>query len=271
MAGPFQRIYKCAALLGGPMKRFEGRRVVVAGAGPGAGRALAYLAAVEGAHVVVGSRTESRLKETVEMVRNAGGKVVSHVADFTVEPQIKRFFESASKDLGGAIDVVFCLAGGWHEGSLETATAEEIGRSLDLYLKSAIFVNRYAIPYLLKGKDPCIVNFSSVVGGQEAASGSTLYNAAKAGVAGLSRSLAADLLKKGVRVNAIMPGAISHIYEPGRDYYGHRKLGAAPGAPEDVAQAALYLASPQASWVTGATLVVDGGWSINRSVRQPRS
>lgn len=253
------------------MKRFEGRRVVVAGAGPGAGRAIAYLGAMEGAHVVVGSRTEARLKETVEMVRKAGGNIISHVADFTVEAQIKRFFDHAGRDLGGAIDVVFCLAGGWHEGSLETASHDEIDRSIDLYLKSAIFVNRYAIPYLLKGKDPCIVNFSGVVGGQEAAAGSTLYNAAKAGVAGLSRSLAADLLKKGIRVNAIMPGAISHIYTPGREYYSHRKLGAAPGAPEDVAQAALYLASPQASWVTGATLVVDGGWSVNRSVRQPHA
>ncbi|MBI2079035.1 MAG: SDR family oxidoreductase [Euryarchaeota archaeon] len=251
------------------MRRFEGRRVVVAGAGPGAGRALAYQLGLEGAQVVVGSRTPERLAETVAIVRKAGGKITSHVADFTVEADVKRFFEEAAKDLGGAVDVVFCLAGGWHEGTLEDATAEEIDRSLNLYFKSAIFVNRYAIPYLGKGKDPCIVNFSSVVGGQEAAFGSTLYNAAKAGVSGLSRSLAADLLKKGIRVNAIMPGAISHKYEPGREYLTKRKLGAAPGAPEDVAHAAMFLASSEASWVTGATLVVDGGWSVNRSTRHP--
>lgn len=249
------------------MKRFEGRRVVVAGAGPGAGRALAYLLGLEGAQIVVGSRTEARLLETVEMVRKAGGKIVSHVADFTVEDDIKRFFESASQDLGGAIDVVFCLAGGWHEGSLETADADEIERSLNLYLKGAIFVNRYAIPHLMKGLDPCIVNFSSVVGGQESARGSTLYNTAKAGVAELSRSLAADLLDKGIRVNAILPGAISHKYEAGRAYRSARRLGKAPGAPEDVAHAAMFLASADASWVTGSTLVVDGGWSVSRSTR----
>jgi NAD(P)-dependent dehydrogenase (short-subunit alcohol dehydrogenase family) len=249
------------------MKRFEGRRVVVAGAGPGAGRALAYLAALEGARVVVGSRTAARLDETVAMVKKSGGVITSHVADFTHESQIEHFFEAAAKDLGGAIDIVFCLAGGWHEGSLETATTKEIEDSLNLYLKSAIFVNRYAIPWLLKGKDPCIVNFSSVVGGQSSARGSTLYNTAKAGVGELSRSLAADLLAKGIRVNAILPGAISHKYEAGREYHSKRKLGAAPGTPEDVAHAALFLASADASWVTGASLVVDGGWHVDRSVR----
>ena len=251
------------------MKRFDGRRVVVAGAGPGAGRALAYQLALEGAHVVVGSRTEARLIETVDMVKKLGGKITSHVADFTIEKDIKRFFEAAAKDLGGGIDVVFCLAGGWHEGTLENATAEEIERSLNLYLKGAIFVNRYAIPHLMKRREPCIVNFSSVVGGQESARGSVLYNTAKAGVAELSRSLAADLLDKGIRVNAILPGAISHKYEPGRPYFQVRQLGKAPGAPEDVAHAAMFLASADASWVTGSTLVVDGGWSVSRSTRFP--
>lgn len=248
------------------MKRFEGRRVVVAGAGRGAGRALAYLCASEGARLVVGSRTPDVLAETVALVQKVGGSITSHVADFTVEADIIRFFDAAAKDLGGGIDVVFCLAGGWHEGSLEKADAAEIERSLNLYLKGAIFVNRYAIPHLLNGKDPCIVNFSSVVGGQESAKGSTLYNTAKAGVAELSRSLAADLIDRGIRVNAILPGAISHIYEPGREYYTRRRLGKAPGAPEDVAHAAMFLASADASWVSGATLVVDGGWGVNRSL-----
>lgn len=248
------------------MGRFDGRRVVIAGAGPGAGRALAFAAAQEGARIVIGSRTRERLDETIAIVKKIGGTITGHRTDFTLEAEIERFFEAAAKDLGGGIDVVFCLAGGWHEGSLENASAEEIERSLNLYLKSAIFVNRYAVPYLLKGREPCIVNFSSVVGGQSSARGSTLYNTAKAGVAELSRSFAADVLSRGIRVNAILPGAISHKYEPGREYHSHRQLGKAPGAPEDVAHAALFLASRDASWITGATLVVDGGWSVNRPV-----
>jgi 3-oxoacyl-[acyl-carrier protein] reductase len=249
------------------MKRFEGRRVVIAGAGPGAGRALAYMAALEGAQVVVGSRTQARLDETVAIVKKAGGKITAHATDFSDERRVEAFFQSAAKDLGGAIDVVFCLTGGWHEGSLETATTEEIQKSLEQYLKSALLVNRAAVPWLVKGKDPCIVNFSSVIGGHASARGSTLYNTMKGAVAELTRSYAADLLSKGIRVNDVMPGSISHKYEAGRDYHAVRKLGAAPGAPEDAAHAALFLASREASWITGASLVVDGGWTINRGAR----
>lgn len=241
--------------------------MVVAGAGPGAGRALAYLAATEGAHVVVGARTRERIEETIRLVSGAGGRITGHAVDLTQPAQVERFFSDAARDLGGAIDSVFCLAGGWHEGSLENATVDEIDRSLNDYLKSSLLVNRFAVPWLRKGTDPCIVNFSSVVGGHASARGSTLYNTMKAAVAELTRSLASDLLAHGIRVNDVMPGAISHQYQPGRSYRGLRRLGSAPGTPEDVAHAALFLASPEASWVTGASLVVDGGWSINRSSR----
>lgn len=218
---------------------------------------------------MIGSRTVSRLDETVAVVQQAGGSITRHEVDFADAHRTESFFNTAAQELGGAIDVVFCLAGGWHEGSLETATPEEVERSLSQYLKSAIYVNRYAVAHLVKGHQPVIVNFSSVVGGLEPARGSTLYNATKAAITGLSRSLAADLLPKGIRVNTLFPGAISHRYEVGRDYQSKRKLGAAPGTPEDVAHAALFLASPEASWITGAELIVDGGWSINRSTRHP--
>lgn len=243
--------------------------MVVAGAGAGAGRALAVLAAEEGAKVVIGARTLSRLDETVALVRRMGAQITRHEVDLTDAKRVEAFFADAAKDLGGAIDVVFCLAGGWHEGSLETATPEEVERSLSQYLKGAIFVNRYAVAHLAKGNQPVIVNFSSVVGGRDAARGSTLYNATKAAITGLSRSLAADLLPKGIRVNTVLPGSVSHRYEAGRDYQAKRRLGAAPGAPEDLAHAAIFLASPEASWITGAELVVDGGWSVDRGTRHP--
>jgi NAD(P)-dependent dehydrogenase (short-subunit alcohol dehydrogenase family) len=92
----------------------------------------------------------------------------------------------------------------------------------------------------------------------------TLYNTMKAAVAELTRSLAADLMADGIRVNAVLPGAISHTYEHGRDYRGLRRLGGLVGTPEDAAHAALFLASPEASWITGACLVVDGGFHVNR-------
>jgi len=246
------------------VQRYAGRRIVIAGTGAGAGRALAVLSAQEGARVVLGARNPARLARTRDLARRAGDDEALGIrVDFSKREPTRRFFERARRHLG-AIDSVFCLTGGWFEGQLRHQTERRVQEAYESFLQPTLVVNQVAPPYLADGHHPAIVNFSSVTGGAVATSGQTLYNSMKAAVAELTRSAAADLLGEGIRVNAVLPGAVSHAYHFGREYRSRRRLGHAPGTPEDVAHAALFLASPEASWITGATLVVDGGFSVNR-------
>lgn len=246
------------------MKRYAGRRIVVAGAGAGAGRALAVLAAQEGARIVLGARDATRLRRTAELARRAGDAEAAGIrVDFSKRAPAERFFQQARRRLG-EIDTVFCLTGGWFDGQLRHQTEQRIEDAYRSFLRPTLVVNQVAPKYLSRNHHPAIVNFSSTTGGAVSSAGQTLYNAMKAAVAELTRSGAADLLEEGIRVNAVLPGAVSHAYHFGREYRSRRGLGKAPGTPEDVAHAALFLASPEASWITGATLVVDGGFSVNR-------
>jgi 3-oxoacyl-[acyl-carrier protein] reductase len=249
------------------VQRYAGRRVVIAGAGRGAGRALAVIAAQEGARVVMGARDKERLARTVEIARRAGAsQAEGFTVDFSRRPQAERFFRRAHRSLG-EIDTVFCLTGGWFEGELRHQTEKRVEEAYESFLRPTLIVNQVAPHYLKGGHHPALVNFSSATGGAVSTAGQTLYNAMKAAVAEVTRSGAADLLGEGIRVNAVLPGAVSHAYHFGREYRSRRRLGAAPGTPEDVAHAALFLASPEASWITGATLIVDGGFSVNRRTK----
>lgn len=249
------------------MLRYAGRRVVVAGAGTGAGRALAVLAAQEGARVVVGARTRERLEKTVHLARVAGDPgAAGFVVNLARRAPTERFLRAAQKKLGG-IDTVFCLAGAWFDGALFRQDEARIQDAYDRFLKAVLVVNQVAPAYLHRGSHPAIVNFGSATGGVVTVPNQTLYSTMKAAVAELTRSMAADLLAEGVRVNAVLPGAISHRYHYGREYRALRRLGGTVGVPEDVAHAALFLASPEAGWITGECLVVDGGFHVGRRER----
>jgi len=253
-----------ARIVAHAMQRHAGRRYVIAGTGSGAGRALALLAAQEGAHLVMGARSEARLRRTVELVHQAGDEgAKGHTVDLARGREAKAFLARAKKHLGG-IDAVFCLAGGWFHGALHKQDESKIEEAYATFLKGALVVNQLAPGFLDRSRHPAIVNFGSATGTSVTVAGQTLYNTMKAAVTELTRSMAADLLADGIRVNAVLPGAISHRYHFGREYRSLRTLGHAVGTPEDVAHAALFLASMEASWITGSTLVVDGGFSVNR-------
>lgn len=247
-----------------PMGAYENRRVLIAGAGTGAGRALAVEAARAGAQVFLASRTQATLQDTAQLVASAGdSRAEWKTADVSDPAQAEALLDGVQSKFGG-LDVVFCLAGSWFNGALHHQTPTEIERGLSEIVRPVLVLNQLAPSYLKQGRWPAIVNFGAAYGTAATLAGQTIYNALKASVTELTRSLAADLISDGIRVNAVLPGAISHTYDARRGAQEASRLGIDPGWPQDVAHAALFLASPQAAWITGSCLRVDGGFAVNR-------
>lgn len=243
--------------------RLEGKVAVVAGAGSGIGRATAVLFAGEGALVVVAARTAARIEETAAMARRGGGEAMAIPADLTREVEVKRLFAKAGKTYGG-VDVVVNSAGGFAPKPLEATESGTFDEMVALNLRTVFLTTRYAVEPLEKRGGGAIVNMSAAYGGAFPVTGLAAYNATKAGVVALTQSAAGDLLRKNIRVNCVLPGILSHQFKPGRDPKQRPALGAYPGWPEEVARAALFLASDEAGWVTGAVLLVDGGLMVDR-------
>ena len=242
--------------------RLEGKRCLVTGGGSGVGRAVARRYADEGALVVVSGRTSERLDETaagIESITTCPGDVGS-------EGDVQRMVDAVLERHGG-LDVVFHAAGVLrrHEKLEETdlATWEQ---DVAINLTGAYLVSRLSIPHLREARGTLIL-----VGSQLAhisSRGYPTYSATKHGVLGLVRSLALDLGPDGVRVNALSPGVIeTDMAYIGRDFAAMRDQVAETiplrrvGVPEDMAGPAVFLASEDSAWMTGQSLIVDGGFT----------
>lgn len=244
--------------------RLEGRRALITGGGSGIGRATCELFAREGATVAVVDLREERARETAAAVARAGGTAVALVADVADGDAVSAMAAGAVGALGG-VDILVNNAA-FAEGD-DILAIDEVTWDLNLavVLKSVYLVSRSLLPQMLARGDGAIVNISSVNGitgvGQEA------YSAGKAGVLSLTQNMALRYGRRGVRVNAVCPGTIrTPIWDPivahnpriFEQLAQHYPLGRV-GEPEDVARAILFLASADAAWITGQTLVVDGG------------
>ncbi|WP_036963790.1 SDR family NAD(P)-dependent oxidoreductase [Promicromonospora kroppenstedtii] len=244
-----------------------GARVLVTGAGHGIGRGIALGLAAAGADVVVhyGSSADAAA-QTVTDVEALSRKAVAVRADVTVTEDVDRLVAESVAFLGG-LDVVVCNAGHLI-GRVPVAemSDEHYASVVDVNLGATFRTCRAVIPHLLESDRPRIVAMSSLAAHNGGGPGSVVYAAAKAAVRGFVKGLAKELGPKGVTVNAVAPGYIADTAFHGTfsTAEAQQKMVAGtpvgrPGTVDDVAAAVLYLASREASYITGTTLDVDGG------------
>ena len=260
------------------MKRLEGKSALVTGAASGIGRASSLLFAQHGASVVVVDRA-SEVEATAEAIRAAGGRAVAVVADVSKEADVEAFIQTAVREHGG-LDVCYANAG--ISGGLvpfDELTVELWERVLGINLIGAFLTVKYAARVMVpKGRGSIICTAS--VAGLRSGAGGTPYSASKAGVVSLVQTAANQFGGTGVRINAICPGLIETgmtqpIFDRARERGTEQKIGQLNplrrgGVPEEIAQAALFLASDDASYVNGQALPVDGGLSSSLPVVPPR-
>jgi meso-butanediol dehydrogenase/(S,S)-butanediol dehydrogenase/diacetyl reductase len=253
------------------MGRLSGKVAVITGTGGGQGRAAALAFAREGARVVGCGRNAANAQETAELVRAAGGEMLSTVLDLTDHQAVAAWIDEAAGTFGG-IDVLYNNAGEPRFGTPGAMTVEDwrftVGHELDL----VFYACRAAWPHLEARDGASIVNVASIagiVGVRDQPQ--TAHAATKMGVIGMTRQMAAEGAPLGIRVNCVSPGLIdtpatsSFIAMgddgPLADFMQRLPLGRA-GRAEEVVNAALFLASDEASYITGVNLVVDGGSSV---------
>lgn len=254
--------------------RLKDRVVIITGAGSGIGRASARLFQREGARLVLVDVDEAGLDGAVGEVEAAGGEVIGVGGDVSREADVDRFVGRVIERFG-RIDVLFNNAGIVRVGKAGDLPVEDWDRVLDVNLKSVFLCCRRAIPQFIRQGGGVIVNMASM-SGLVANPNYAAYNSAKAGVVNLTRNLALDYAAQNIRVNCVCPGSIDTPMlqrqiaaipaGPAREQRERDIIARIPmgrkGRAEEVANVALFLASDEASYVTGAAFVVDGGFTI---------
>ena len=254
------------------MTALKGKVAIVTGASSGIGRAAALLFAHNGARVVAGARRQAALDDLVAQIRAAGGEACSVAGDVRDETFAQRLVQQAVEHFGG-LDVAFNNAGTIGEsGPTPNISAAGWQEAIDTNLTSAFYGAKHQNPAMLARGGGSIVFTSTFVGHKVGFPGVAAYAASKAGLIGLTQALAAECGPQGVRVNALLPGGtmtpMAHAMNGTPEALAHvaslhalKRL----AQPEELAQAALYLASDASSFMTGAAMLVDGGVSINRT------
>ncbi|MDR1996197.1 SDR family oxidoreductase [Azonexus sp.] len=254
------------------MQRLANKVALITGASSGIGYAAAKLFAEEGAKVIVTARRQSNLDALVAEIKNHGGEAIALAGDIKNE-QLARTLVELAIDRFGGLDIAFNNA-----GTMGVATpVADIERNawqetLDVNLTSAFIGAKYQIPAMLQRGGGSIIFTSTFVGHTVGFPGMGAYAASKAGLIGLTQVIAAEYGGQGIRANALLPGgtdtpmgrAAANTLEARSFVEGLHALKRL-AQPEEIARSALYLASDASSFMTGASLIVDGGVSINRT------
>jgi len=253
--------------------RLKNKTALVTGAGSGIGRAIAELFAREGAAVVVADIDEAGGRATVELVAKAGGRAEFARCDVSKEAECIAAVAAAVAKFGG-LNVVVNNAAAFIYGTVEGTTYEQWHKVWDVNVVGQAQIIKSALPELRKAGGGAIVNIASQ-SSFIAQANYVPYNSSKAGILQLTRCLAMDLAVDKVRVNAVSPGTIKTpavdscirtlgmTLEAGYERFGNDAVLKRLGEPIEIANAVLFLASDEASYITGANLVVDGGATID--------
>ncbi len=243
------------------MFSLRGKVAIVTGGGKGIGKAIGLTFAEAGATVVFAARTQTDLDAAVTQAKTFGGEALGVLCDVLVDTQLQQLVDTTVQHFG-RIDILVNNAGGTMPKPMEKISAESFRRSLDFNLTSAFLLSQYALPHLRANKG-CIINIASAAG-RLVQPLFTAYGTVKAALIHMSKIMAAELAPD-VRVNVISPGSImTEALEAFIDADNREKMRKLTpmqelGKPQDIAMAALYLASPAARWVTGKDLQIDGG------------
>ncbi len=249
------------------MGRLDGKVAVITGAASGIGRATAVRFGGEGAAVVIADLNRDGGESAVRECRENGGRAIFHRVDVSNSEDIKAAVDLAVSEFG-KLDVIFNNAGlGGAVGTIEEITFENWDRTMAILLRAVFAGMKYAVPEMRKAGGGSIISTASVAGLRGGA-GPHAYSAAKAAVINLTRSVALEVGKDRIRVNCICPGGINTPLinrrmpggeETAAQFLAHIQPIPRAGRPDDIANMALFLASDESEWISGAAMVVDGG------------
>ena len=248
------------------MKRFENKIVLVTGAGRGIGASIAKCFASEGAEVIVNySGNDEAAQKTVDEITATGGQAQKYKCSVNDSESVKVMIDEIIKKFG-RIDILVNNAGITKDGLMLRMTDEDFDRVIDVNLKGTFNCTKYVSKYMLKQKSGKIINISSVVG-LSGNAGQVNYSASKAGIIGITKSAAKELSSRGITVNAVAPGYVdTDMTKVLSDNIRNEILKNIPlqrmGNVEDISNCVAFLASEDASYITGQVISVDGGMHI---------
>lgn len=249
------------------MFKLEGKIALVTGAGSGIGAAIAETFARAGCEVIVADRDEKSGEEVAGRIRSDGRNATFRLLDVTNEKDC----EAATR---GRVDILVNNAGVGHVGTILQTNGVDLDRLYHVNVKGLFNLSKACLPQMLERRCGCILNMASI-GGVVGIRDRLAYCATKFAVVGITKSMALDHAKQGVRVNCICPGRVETPFvsarlkeypDPQKAYEEMSSTQAIGrmGKPEEIAAAALYLASDEAAFVTGTAFLIDGGWSAGK-------